>query len=510
MQPNPQKFANGQYCFARASLELLQEIEACDGAHGEQHRAFREQLDSNWRAIKQSGSWLVERSHSAEMPIGALCVMFAAGLGPVFQFLPHTEWYSWAERLVRTALEFSCTHHRTSSRELRRTLSYVLKLDGRFDEALPLALLNLDEDRRQRTVHPAEYIESLYDALELYDALCMPKLIEPLCREVIDFQAARAGNHTIEYADALFSLACHFLNSDRETAGKTMLADAESIYCSLLEASDDWTGHAARRLAAAYQVGERARDAETVYRKIVERGRARRQLDDDAYADVLKRMSALFMTQEQWGKAEAVLHEFLDAREAITGQEDATYAGGVNDLAAVYAALERPADAIATYEKALPLYESTVGRFDAGYLDCLVSLAGLYEDLGHLEDAETTHRRAIDLVQTAYGPDHLKVAEALLELAFCLRMAERDAEARPVFELALAIRRAKLGDRHYDVGEASYALACVLESTGSRREARERFGAASAAYEASVGTESEEYRECIQRLQALDANHAGS
>src|SRR5262249_40780097 len=152
---------------------------------------------------------------------------FAQSLGVVFKYLPQSEWQTWAESLIRAALDCSAERQPVIGQDLRRVLSYVLKVGGRFQEAIDVSLKYLESDRRIRDEFPERYIESLYDVIELYDSLSLPRMIEPLCQEAISFQSTLTGEMGIRYADSLFSLAALYFNTSRESQGKALYEHIE-------------------------------------------------------------------------------------------------------------------------------------------------------------------------------------------------------------------------------------------------------------------------------------------
>jgi tetratricopeptide (TPR) repeat protein len=489
---------------ARSTLGELAWLIHLEEAGEIPRREIQESTRAKWSLVESWGVRLTEGNSLPETSNGTMCIEFAKHMAPIFEHLPPLEWRSWAEGLARAALGSASEPDPVTRRELRRILAFVLRRGGEYDEALRLVLLNLERDRLEQRERPEEYGESIHDAIELYDALSMPDSIDPLCREWLKFQRRSGYGGEMGRADAVFSYACHLLNTGRDSRGRVMLLCAESKYLSALQAHGDWSSRAARNLAAVYQMDERLDDATAVYDRLREAHRSRGRLGGDEYAALLKKMMVVYMTQGCWDKALDAIREFLDARQGATGEMDSTYAGGMNDLGAVYSGLGQYREATAAYREALSIYEVVVGQHDPVYIDCIINLAGCHEEAGDMGEAEQALRNAIDLLEKAYGEDDLEVAAGLSELGFCLRASERDMEARPLFERALAIRRSKTGAYGYETAEAAFALASLLADQGFRCEAAKLLSEASEAYKATVGPSSEEFIECIERLCELD------
>jgi CHAT domain-containing protein/Tfp pilus assembly protein PilF len=324
----------------------------------------------------------------------------------------------------------------------------ALDLDkqGKYDEALPLALEGLKE--AQATLDPDDPML----------AFAMGGLAQ-VCRDQGDYAKAEALDLR---AVALVE--------------KVLGPQAPELAPFLIN------------LANVYSAESELAKAEPLLLRVLGMDEKKLKPDSPELAGDLNNLGTVYFQQGKYEKAEPLFERALRIdTKAAAGEDNAAVANDMGNLGLLYDQQAKFAEAEPLLKRCLEIDEKVKGADHPDVGMDLVNLGVLYVDEAKYQAAEEVYQHAEEILEKALGPDHANVAMVLSKLALVDDHLSKYAEAEPLFKRALSIDEKAFGDSNRRVATDLSNLAMLDEHRNQYVEARPLFERALSIDEKALG-----------------------
>jgi tetratricopeptide (TPR) repeat protein len=247
------------------------------------------------------------------------------------------------------------------------------------------------------------------------------------------------------------------------------------------------TGRLSGELGRLFQAKARYAEAEPLYRRALEMGRAKLAPNSPELATRLSNLADFLRNVNRTREAEPMIREALAIYEASYGPDHPTVAVGLNVLGVVLQSEDRLVEAEPLFRRALAISEKSLGPDHPKVAIRLHNLAHVLNATNRLAEAEPLMRRGLAILEKSLGSDHPQVATGLNNLATLLVATDRLIEAEPLMRRALAIDETSYGADHPDVAIDLNNLAQLLWDTNRLAEAEPLMRRALSILETSLG-----------------------
>jgi CHAT domain-containing protein len=235
--------------------------------------------------------------------------------------------------------------------------------------------------------------------------------------------------------------------------------------------SPAWFAEGAYALADLYIHRGYFAEAETLYKRALEKLEKTRGLDDVYVGKGLTELADFYSLMGRYTEAEPLEKRALAIYEKVYGSNHPFVAIQLHNLASGYDQQGRYAEAEPLHERALPIVEKARGPEDPLVADSLANLGDHYDRTGRYAKAEPFLKRALAIYEKALGPEGDMVAARLNALALLYVHQDRYAEAETLYKRALSIREKVLGSAAPGLAESRNSLATVYRDQGRYAEA---------------------------------------
>ncbi|MDP6117440.1 MAG: tetratricopeptide repeat protein [Planctomycetota bacterium] len=347
-----------------------------------------------------------------------------------------------------------------ATKKLKARVS-VLRKEGKFARAIPLAEAVLATQQRLLGSNNLEVADSLNSLGELYHSTGMFKRAFPLFQQALKVREKFQGK---EHADVLRT--------------QTNIAD-------LLARSG--------KLEAAQKLFEKCIELEI-------------RIKGPETAGIAANLESIGFIHQEFGeyeKAVDFMKRSLAMRQKTIGGEHRNVALGMSNLAVAYEASGNEAEAIRLQEFALRMRRKLLGEehFEVG--ESLIHLAYLYQ-------IQEQFKKALDACEQAFSIQKKKLPEghpllaASLDLQANLHLVLGSAErAQLLAESALAMRREVYGSEHSEIASSLRTLGLIYAKKGKGDKAADLHERALAMRRTLVGSDSPEALESLDDLVVL-------
>ena len=281
----------------------------------------------------------------------------------------------------------------------------------------------------------------------------------PLAERYVSLARQRHGEHHIEYATAISSLAQLYRIQGRYAEAEPLYKRGIAIREKALGPEHPNVGNLLNNLAQLYRAQGRYAEAVPLYKRalaILEKALGPEHAD---VGNSLTDLAVLYREQGRYTEAEPLYKRGIAIREKALGADHPDVGSSFNSLAILYRAQGRYAEAEPLYKRALSIREKALGPDHQYVGKSLSNIAELYRAQARYAEAEPLFKRGIAIREKALGADHPAVGTSLSNLAVLYRAQGRYAEAEPLFKRALSIREKALGPDHPAVGASLHNLA---------------------------------------------------
>ncbi|CAM9444501.1 unnamed protein product [Ectocarpus fasciculatus] len=345
----------------------------------------------------------------------------------------------------------------------RARLAYVLKEQGKYDDAEPLYVRSLAIDEKALGPTHPEVAVDLNNLAELLESQGKYEEAEPLYIRSLAIGEKVYGPDHRDVATALNNLAGLLENQGKYEG-------AEPLYVRSLAISERVYGpdHPAvatglNNLAVLLKTQGKHEEAEPLYLRSLAIKEKVYSPDHPAVATGLNNLAGLLESQGNYEGAEPLYVRSLAINEKVYGPDHPAVATGLNNLAVLLEIQGKYKEAEPLYVRSLAIKEKVYGLDHPAVATGLNNLAGLLKTQGKHEEAEPLYVRSLAIKETVYSPDHPAVATGLKNLAGLLESQGKFTEAIPLFERALAIRTERLGENHPDTVRTRNTLEVVRQ-----------------------------------------------
>jgi serine/threonine protein kinase len=215
-------------------------------------------------------------------------------------------------------------------------------------------------------------------------------------------------------------------------------------------------------MGRAYQDLGEYKEAEKMYRAVLEIDRKLFGLESPEAATALNDLGDALSNNGEWNEAESVYREALRLRRKHLGNIHPDVATSLNSLANLRRNQGNVAEAVAITQQALDINKKYFGDQSLEAADSLRNLAILLGDQDKRDEAEAMLRQVLAIRRKLLPPDHPQVAAALVDVAWALGYQGKPEEAESLEREALAMRRRLLGENHPDVATSMYTVGSRL------------------------------------------------
>ncbi|MBN2071737.1 MAG: CHAT domain-containing protein [Candidatus Krumholzibacteriota bacterium] len=378
----------------------------------------------------------------------------------------------------------------------------VLRIEGRYDEALKIAEYLLSEapvtegirkfetedldrlvatlfkinrltEREKNEMARADGMNAIYE--EAYDKDEIEKAIA-ITNEQYDIKKNFLGARCPELARILTVTAfLHDYSGGRE--------EAERYYRKALELDREILGKMHPFVAEdltnlgilLHEMG-RMEDVDTLYREAYAIYSSEEIDDQENSAWVMSSLGSLLKDKGELAEAEALFRRVLAVYRQMWGEIDPDVASCMNDLATTLVAKGDIQEAEPLFRQALNIYSQLEDDHSFDRAIVMLNLGSLLQDREFYAGAEQLYRQAIEIFEGIFGETDGIVSASYNNLADLFHDTGEYEKAEPLYLKALRIRREISKDNHPESAIVLLNLARNYRDGGNYQEAEQYYG----------------------------------
>jgi CHAT domain-containing protein len=315
----------------------------------------------------------------------------------------------WLVMAVIAAAAFPAHVWLTQRDELARAVALVgqaveLRYDGRYAEALPLAVESL---AIREKVHGPDHLDvasSLNELALVYNYQGRYAEAERLHKRSLAIWEKAGRADQTDIATGLLNLASVYRAQGRDNEAEPLIQRSLTMWENALGPDHPGVATTLGHLAGMYQAQGRYAEAEPLYRRslaIMEKALGARY--PQLIARGLDDLASLYHDQGRYAEAEPLAKRSLEIYEGSLGADHPQTAGSLKTLAELYRAQGRYAEAEPLFERSLEIHEESVGADHPDLATSLDRLARLYKDQDRIADAVAASSRAVGILARRFG-----------------------------------------------------------------------------------------------------------
>jgi tetratricopeptide (TPR) repeat protein/tRNA A-37 threonylcarbamoyl transferase component Bud32 len=298
-------------------------------------------------------------------------------------------------------------------------MAILLRDEGRYDEALPIAEQALAARTRVLGEDHRDTLASANTLALVYTSLGRLEEAEKLYRDTLTAQRRVLGVEHPHTMSTMNNLGVLYDNQHRYAAAQEQLAATLDLRRRVLGSDAKPTLATMSNLAKAYAHAFRYADAGELFEEVL--ATQRRVLGDEhpVTLAVMNNLAIVYESQGRHADAESLHLHTLDLRRRVLGAEHPDTLISMTNLANVYAGWGRPADAEQIDREVLAIRHRVVGPEHPDTLVSMNNLAVLYLDLERYREAEPLLIEALETRIRVTGFAHRdtdRVRRNLIEL----------------------------------------------------------------------------------------------
>jgi len=212
---------------------------------------------------------------------------------------------------------------------------------------------------------------------------------------------------------------------------------AESLLTRSLAIRRDLTVES--HLGEVYLEEQRAREAEPLFRHVLEARRNAPHPDPENTAIAMAYLALLYKYEGKLGRAEALLRQALALLEERFGPDDPMLSSALGPLAATLTREGKYKEALSLAERTWQILRKAPGVGEPNLINTMSTLGMLYSLTGQFAEAEFYGKEAVAKAEAIYGPEHYRLGWHLANYAAILKRMGRKDDARKVQQRSAAI-----------------------------------------------------------------------
>ncbi len=220
------------------------------------------------------------------------------------------------------------------------------------------------------------------------------------------------------------------------------------------------------------------REAEPLYRAVLEFSERIAGPDSEAVATSANNLGLCCLQQERYSDAEALLKRSLQISERRLGPTHRLTAVRCDNLAVLHQALGRFNEAEMLQLRALRILASLPNASKCDEANVLGNLASVQQDKGSAIVAERAYQHALEVFAHAFGEDAPETAHCLMNLSVLYEENDRYAEAESACQNARRVLLRTFPADHPRIASCNNSLGAIYWKQGRYREAEANLKAA--------------------------------
>jgi CHAT domain-containing protein len=372
--------------------------------------------------------------------------------------------------------------------------------EGKFGEAIPIAINAKDAAERESGSSSADFGTSLNDLGLLYIEIADYEHAEPLLKQASAILRNSLGAKHPRYATALNNLAELYKSIGNYTAAEPLYKEASAIYKKVSGENHPSYAISLSNLGGLYVSMGNYAAAEPLFNKASAIYKSALGEENPSYANSLNNLGQLYTTLGNYATAERLLKQACDIYQKVLGEGDLNYAKSLNSLAILYVRMSKYALAERLYNQIIAIVKKILGDEHPDYATCLDNLAEVYFDMGNYAAAERLYQQAFVIRKKVLGEEHPDYAMSLNNLAGLYGRMGNYLAAEPLYKQALAIYKKALGEQHPQYANSLDDLASLYLKMGNYDAAESFFKQASAIRKKILGEEHPDYATSLADL----------
>ncbi|WP_293101387.1 tetratricopeptide repeat protein [Moorena sp. SIO3I6] len=381
--------------------------------------------------------------------------------------------------------------------------AWVLKEQGKYSEAIPLAREALRIRQQVLGEEHADVAESLNNLGLLYKSMGRYQQAEPLLTEALEMTRRLLGNQHPDVALSLNNLATLYYSMGRYQQAEPLLTEALEMRRRLLGKEHPDVATSLNNLAGLYESMGRYSEAEPLLTQALEMMRRLLGNEHPSVATSLNNLAFLYQSMGRYQQAEPLYTQSLEMWRRLLGKEHPDVALSLNNLALLYQLMGRYEQAEPLYTQALEMWRRLLGKEHPYVASSLNNLALLYQLMGRYQQAEPLYTQALEMYRRLLGEEHPDVANSLNNLALLYQSMGRYQQAEPLYTEALEMWRRLLGKEHPSVALSLNNLAALYQAMGRYQQAESLYTQALEMFRRLLGQEHPSVAKSLNNLALL-------
>lgn len=298
-------------------------------------------------------------------------------------------------------------------------------------------------------------------------------------KEALDRAAATIGtkfaNRPELEAHIRYTLCDTYLDLGEAEKAIAQITRAIELYQVKYGAEAEETLSSQATLASAYQLAERHRESEALFKQLIE---TRTKLQGPEHPFTLRAKSGLYASYRATGQIKegvAGLEKVYEAQQRVLGKEETDTIRTALSLALMYQADGKIKQAIPLYELVRDVRLRTLGPLHPEKLGAQTNLAFGYRETGKTSEMINIYLQILESQKKILGPDHSQIESTLQNLGATYLASGKHPEAIKVLTELREKQLKRYGPESARLLGTTNNLANVLKSDGKVKEATRLF-----------------------------------
>ncbi|MBK9465213.1 MAG: CHAT domain-containing protein [Chitinophagaceae bacterium] len=358
---------------------------------------------------------------------------------------------------------------------------------------------------RKKTVgsaHPS-YAVTLNDIGNSYFALKEYSLAEPFYAEALVIQKKNYGPEHPEYTIILKNIAYLYRLLNELNKATTCFEEYLGVVKKLKGTNSDEYEEGLNALSLVLVENGKYAAAIPLYKELAKFYGDKLGEEHEKYSDFINGLGRLYMEMADFSNSELMFRKAMGIRKKNAGENSESYAQSLNNMGVLFRKKGDFKTARTYYEQAVALRKRVVGELHQDYANSLSNLAELCEQEGDYGTAEKYYLQTNAIIKKVWGEESPDYAMNLNNLASLYEHMGKNKESEQLYRQAMAIRKKILGEEHPDYAQSLNNLAMVFGNTGQYGEAEIYYKQALAIRKKVFGEAHPDYAQTLSNLGTL-------
>lgn len=358
---------------------------------------------------------------------------------------------------------------------------------------------------RKQTVgfaHPT-YAVTLNDIGNSYFAMKEYSLAEPFYAEALVIQKKNYGAEHPEYTVILKNIAYLYRLLNQLDKSTACFVEYLGVVKKLKGTNSDEYEEGLNALSLVLVENGKYAAAIPLYKELAKFYGDKLGEEHEKYSDFINGLGRLYLEMADFSNAELMFRKAMEIRKKNAGENSESYAQSLNNMGVLYRKKGDFKTARTYYEQSVALRKRVVGELHSDYANSLNSLAELCEQEGDYATAEKYYLQANAIIKKVLGEESPDYALSLNNMASLSEHIGKNKEAELLYRQAMTIRKKVLGEEHPDYAQSLNNLAMIFDNTGQYADAELYYKKALAVRKKVLGGEHPDYALTLSNLGSL-------